>query len=49
MNQPETKSRAGADLSSSAGSVVEVKQALARLVSDITDKLQAQDKSDERT
>lgn len=43
MNEPETKSRAGADLSASAGSAVEVKQALARLVSDITEKLKTQE------
>jgi HK97 family phage major capsid protein len=43
MNEPETKSRAGADLTSSAGSAAEVKQALARLVGDITEKLKAQE------
>lgn len=43
MNDPEMKSRAGADLSPSAGSAAEVKNALARLVSDITQKLQAQE------
>ncbi len=40
---PEIKSRAGADLSSSANQAAEVKQALARLVSDITQKMQSQE------
>lgn len=43
MNQPETKSRAGADVPSSAASAIEVKQALAQLVSDITEKLRTQE------
>lgn len=43
MSEPETKSWAGVDLSASAGSADEVKQALARLVSDITTKLQSQE------
>jgi HK97 family phage major capsid protein len=43
MNQPGTKSRAGADATSPATSAVEVKHALARLVGDITDKLRTQE------
>jgi HK97 family phage major capsid protein len=43
MNKPGTKSRAGADVPSPATSAVEVKQALARLVGDITEKLRTQE------
>ena len=42
-DKTETKSRAGADLSAAAGSAAEVRQALARLVTDISEKLQAQE------
>ena len=43
MKNPEIKSRAGAELSAPANQAAEVKQALARLVSDITRKLQTQE------
>jgi HK97 family phage major capsid protein len=43
MTKPETKSRAGEELSTSAASAVEVKQALARLICDITEKLHSQE------